>query len=114
MRGEKKVLETEKDKEINMQNKQKMGIGFFFKVGKPLYVLYVHILVRDVLHSWCYSVMHIKDKPRIAALFIVSPLHCKPQEVLACTDKARETKKENMFLVSLPLFISSTRGNVPR
>lgn len=66
-----------------MQNKPKMGTGFFFKVGK---CVYVHILVRDVLHSWCYSLMHIKDKPRIAALFIVSPLHCKPQEVLAYTD----------------------------
>lgn len=64
--------------------------------------------------------MHTNNKLHlIAALFIVSPLHrTNPQEVLAYilyqTAEARRIKEENMFVVSLPLFISSTRGIVPR
>lgn len=64
--------------------------------------------------------MHTKDKLRlIAAVLRVSHLHClKSQEVLAYilyqTAKARRIKEENMFVVSLPLFINSHRGTVPR
>lgn len=64
--------------------------------------------------------MHTKDKLYlIVALFIVSPLkYANPQEVLAYilyqTAKTRRIKEENMFVVSIPLFISSTRGIVPR
>ncbi len=70
--------------------------------------------LRDhVLQSQCYSGMHTKDNLHLlAALFIVSPLHCtNPQEVLAYilyqTARARRIKEENMFVVSLPLFIST-------
>lgn len=70
--------------------------------------------------SYFYFGMHTKDKLcLIVALFIVSPLNCtNPQEGLAYilyqTTKARRIKEENMFVVSIPLFISSARGIVPR
>lgn len=54
----------------------------------------------------CYSYLHTKYKLfLIAALFIVSPLHCiKPQRVLAYilyqTGKAMRIKEENICLLS--------------
>lgn len=71
-------------------------------------------------HWLSYFGMHTKDwLCLIVAFFIVSHVkYTNPQEVLAYilyqTAKAWRFKEENMFVVSVPVFISDTRGIVPR
>lgn len=67
-----------------------------------------------------YFGMHTKDRLcLIVAVFVGSHVnHSNPQEVLGYilyqTAKAWRFKEENMFVVSIPLFISGARGIVPR
>lgn len=79
-----------------------------------------HSHQQTMWHWVSYFGMHTKDRLcLIVAFFIGSHVkYTNPQEVLAYilyqTAKAWRFKEENMFVVSVPVFISGTRGIVPR
>lgn len=82
--------------------------------------LYPRSHQQTMWHWLSYFGMHTKDRLcLIVALFIGSHVkYTNPQEVLAYilyqTTRAWRLKEENMFVVSVPLFISGSRGIVPR